>query len=865
MRRSAAPSFLSAAKRLKFLSPVNSELQIDKENDLFNLWNSESDNSINSIATETTQQHQEKSLTACKENVSHVERTPEELLELLLKPVCQDPKMEHADEQIKTNSAHSTLDMQLRKQQNSPTHNSVPLQMLKQNEKKNEKHVFNDSSDHSNSDKVELYYNVLWCKRSAKKHKIWEGDGTLIIRGRSAVLKDSEGKIIDRGIGYKIKEIESLEDGSKFFIGGKECEIQYLMSAEECKNLRTPDAPENNLPEKSNGPKQTNILRKLPRPPLKFITPLCKTENQTAISDEDEFILPSPTEEHQKMYNKNGLPVTTIKIDTFLSKELRIHQKEGIIFLYKCIMGLQHEYGQGAILADEMGLGKTLQCIALIWTLCKQGPYGKRPILKQIIIITPSSLVINWKKEFHKWLGESRLPIYAVDKKHTVKVINCLTTNRRILLTGTPIQNDLAEFYSIVDFVNPGALGTLQSFRRSFEKPILQSREQECSEEEKEIGEQCSEELNRLSTLFMLRRTQEVINQYLPSKTEVVAFCRPTELQRKLYNHLLNTGSLWKLLASTGSMDSSLHLIYISLLRKLCNHPSLLYNIKNLDDHHILNCIESVFPNNYQSLPSDSGKMKVLENMLKAFFSYPKKEKIVIVSGFTKTLNIIEELCKRKNYLYLRLDGSTNTSSRQELVDTFNRSYTKYHIFLLSSKAGGVGFNLIGASRIVLYDIDWNPANDLQAMARIWRDGQKHSVYIYRLITTGTIEEKIYQRQVSKQCLSGSVLNPSTKDKLKFSREELKDLFTFHEDSQCVTHDLIDCDCLNSNELEDCGLEKENSPKSLSHNIGMEELVNWQHTKGPINNSNATDFLLTSSGDDITFLFSNIINSPVSV
>ncbi|KAF8768041.1 DNA repair and recombination protein RAD54B like protein [Argiope bruennichi] len=773
MRRSAAPSFLSAAKRLKFLSPVNSELQIDKENDLFNLWNSESDNSINSIATETTQQHQEKSLTACKENVSHVERTPEELLELLLKPVCQDPKMEHADEQIKTNSAHSTLDMQLRKQQNSPTHNSVPLQMLKQNEKKNEKHVFNDSSDHSNSDKVELYYNVLWCKRSAKKHKIWEGDGTLIIRGRSAVLKDSE-------------------------------------------------------------------VRKLPRPPLKFITPLCKTENQTAISDEDEFILPSPTEEHQKMYNKNGLPVTTIKIDTFLSKELRIHQKEGIIFLYKCIMGLQHEYGQGAILADEMGLGKTLQCIALIWTLCKQGPYGKRPILKQIIIITPSSLVINWKKEFHKWLGESRLPIYAVDKKHTVKAFikapkTVLIISYEMFLRSadllSPVSFDLVicdEGHRIknlnikisnVNFVNPGALGTLQSFRRSFEKPILQSREQECSEEEKEIGEQCSEELNRLSTLFMLRRTQEVINQYLPSKTEVVAFCRPTELQRKLYNHLLNTGSLWKLLASTGSMDSSLHLIYISLLRKLCNHPSLLYNIKNLDDHHILNCIESVFPNNYQSLPSDSGKMKVLENMLKAFFSYPKKEKIVIVSGFTKTLNIIEELCKRKNYLYLRLDGSTNTSSRQELVDTFNRSYTKYHIFLLSSKAGGVGFNLIGASRIVLYDIDWNPANDLQAMARIWRDGQKHSVYIYRLITTGTIEEKIYQRQVSKQCLSGSVLNPSTKDKLKFSREELKDLFTFHEDSQCVTHDLIDCDCLNSNELEDCGLEKENSPKSLSHDF----------------------------------------------
>ncbi|CAL1276672.1 unnamed protein product [Larinioides sclopetarius] len=913
MRRSAAPSFQSSAKRLKFLSPLlNSEDQIKKENELFNLWNSESEYTNECITTEIIQ-HEEKSLATCKEKVDCAEHSTEELLELLLKPPCQELNIDYGDKEINLNSAQNTINVQLEKQRKFLAHNS-PFQTLKQSEQKDDKQTFIDSSDLPSSNKVELYYNVLWCKRSAKKHKIWEGDGTLIIKGRSAILKDPDGKIIDRGIGYKIKEIESLEDGSKFYIGGKECEIQYLMSTDECRNLGISDIPENNLPNKPSEPKQTNLLRKLPRPPLKFITPLCKSENETIILEEDEFVLPPPTEEHQKMYNKNGMPVTTVKIDKFLSKQLRIHQKEGIIFLYKCIMGLQHEYGQGAILADEMGLGKTLQCIALIWTLCKQGPYGKRPILKRTIIITPSSLVTNWKKEFHKWLGESRLPIYAVDKKHTVKdfikapktvliisyemflrsadllspisfdlmvcdeghriknlnikisnVINCLSTNRRILLTGTPIQNDLAEFYSIVDFVNPGALGSLQSFRRSFEKPILQSREQECSEEEKEIGEQCSEELNRLSTLFMLRRTQEVINQYLPSKTEIVAFCCPTELQKKLYNHLLNTGALWKLLASAGSMDSSLHLIYISLLRKLCNHPSLLYNIENLDDHHILNCIESAFPTNYQSSPLDSGKMKVLEKMLKAFFSGPKKEKIVIVSGFTKTLNIIEELCKSKNYLYLRLDGSTNASSRQELVDVFNLSYTKYHIFLLSSKAGGVGFNLIGASRIVLYDIDWNPANDLQAMARIWRDGQKHSVYIYRLLTTGTIEEKIFQRQLSKQCLSGSVLNPSGKEKLKFSREELKDLFTFHEDSQCVTHDLINCECLNPNELNDCDDEKENSSKSVSQNVGMEELMNWQHTKGPINNKNATDFILASSGDDITFLFSNAMNSPVSI
>ncbi|GIX70202.1 DNA repair and recombination protein RAD54B [Caerostris extrusa] len=711
MRRSAAPSFQSAAKRLRFLSPtVNSETQIDNENELFNLWNPKAANATNITVTETNiTEHEEESLTISKEKENNAHLSRDEVLELLLKPISQEPVFDDAakDSIIKT-----------------------PLE-------------------------------------TAASHKIWEGDGILIVKNRSAVLKDSNGKVIDRGIGYKLKEIESLEDGSKFYIGGKECEIQCLISAEEYKNQEVSETPENDSTLQVNISKPSNLSRKIPQASLqhsfpKFITPFHKkisaSENQIDVDPESVLLLPLPTEEHQKIHNKENLQITPVKVDTFLTKQLRIHQKEGIIFLYKCILGFQHEYGEGAILADEMGLGKTLQCIALIWTLYKQGPYGRKPILKKTIIITPidkkhtikdylkfpkAVLIISYEMFLRsaEILSPVSFDLVICDEGHRIKnlnikisnVINCLSTNKRILLTGTPIQNDLAEFFSIVDFVNPGALGSLQSFRRSFEKPILMSRNQECTEEEKESGEQCSEELNRMASLFMLRRTQEVINQYLPSKTEVVAFCRPTELQIKLYNHLLNTGALWKLLTTSGFADSSLHLIYISLLRKLCNHPSLLYNVKNLDDHHILNCIESVFPADYQPSPSDSGKMKVLENMLASFFSNSKKEKIVIVSGFTKTLNIIEDLCKSKSYLYLRLDGSTTTSSRQDLVDTFNRSYTKYHIFLLSSKAGGVGFNLIGASRILLYDIDWNPANDLQAMARIWRDGQKHSVYIYRL------------------------------------------------------------------------------------------------------------------------------------
>ncbi|RXG73432.1 DNA repair and recombination protein RAD54B [Armadillidium vulgare] len=138
---------------------------------------------------------------------------------------------------------------------------------------------------------------------------------------------------------------------------------------------------------------------------------------------------------------------------------------------------------------------------------------------------------------------------------------------------------------------------------------------------------------------------------------------------------------------------------------------------------------------------------------------------------------MLENLCKRYSYAFLRLDGSTPSSKRQNIVDRFNSPYCKELVFLLSSKAGGVGLNLIGASRILLFDIDWNPATDLQAMSRVWRDGQTKSVYIYRLILAGSIEEKMFQRQVCKQGISGSVVDARSSFKVQFSVEDLKDAF----------------------------------------------------------------------------------------
>ena len=165
------------------------------------------------------------------------------------------------------------------------------------------------------------------------------------------------------------------------------------------------------------------------------------------------------------------------------------------------------------------------------------------------------------------------------------------------------------------------------------------------------------------------------------------------------------------------------------------------------------------------------------------------------MSNYTQTLEVIAALCTSIRVAYFQLDGSTPIKRRQELVDRFNVPTQVEKVFLLSSKAGGVGLNLVGANRLILFDPDWNPANDAQAMGRVWRDGQKKRVFIYRLLSTGSIEEKVYQRQVAKQGLSANVVDQEDDTKQHFSRKELKNLFLYkkHEEQGCDTHDLLKC------------------------------------------------------------------------
>uniref|UniRef100_A0A8C1F2U9 RAD54 homolog B n=1 Tax=Cyprinus carpio carpio TaxID=630221 RepID=A0A8C1F2U9_CYPCA len=755
---------------------------------------------------------------------------------------------------------------------------------------------------------IARYYSVMWCKASSRKHKRWEGDAVLVARGRTVVLKDMEGRDIGRGAGYKASELESLCEGQTLMVGGKQIEVMGVISDEDYAKGRCFQNAAVETPAETvlKAPVYRPVSKSFTKPALKggALTdsepekPICKPRHD--LNAPGALVMPRPTTDHQWLYNKSGSPLVDVVIDPHLTNHLRPHQKEGVVFLYECLMGMRLPGRCGAILADEMGLGKTLQCVCVLWTLLRQGPYGGRPVLKRALVVCPGSLVKNWAAEFNKWLGRERISVYTVDQDHRVEdfvssplcsvmvisyemllrsvdqlkelefgvlicdeghrlknsniktagALTALSCERRLILTGTPVQNDLQEFYSIIEFVNPGILGTSAAYRKIYEEPILRSRQPTCTEEERCIGEERAAELFRLTGVFTLRRTQEIINRYLSERIEWTVFCKPTELQLRLYGVLLATRPIRACLsgARTHTYTHSPHLACINALKKLCNHPGLLYNtLQEKSDEMFEDGIMELFPEGYSTgafSTADSGKLLVLTDLLSAIQHVNRTDRVVLVSNYTQTLDLLQDVCDHTGYKWCRLDGQTPVAQRQRIVDSFNSPHSSSFLLLLSSKAGGVGLNLIGASHLVLYDLDWNPANDIQAMAQVWRDGQKKTVHIYRFLTTGSIEEKIYQRQVSKQGLSGTVVDLSKKaEHISFSAEELRDLFSFDPNTTCLTHDLLDCQCTGDG----------NTPASFPQRVSMSELMHWRHFSGDVQSYD--DIYLNHARNNITYAF----------
>ncbi|KAH7361385.1 DNA repair and recombination protein RAD26 [Plectosphaerella cucumerina] len=484
---------------------------------------------------------------------------------------------------------------------------------------------------------------------------------------------------------------------------------------------------------------------------------------------------------------------------------------------------------RGGILGDEMGLGKTIQIIAFIATLHHSGKLDK-----PVIVVAPATVLRQWVNEFHKWWPALRVSVlhssgsgmanipqqeddsadegssyktsrsrsgrriirrieknggilvttysgvqifaddlvdiewkYAVlDEGHKIRnpnaeiTITCkeLNTPNRIILTGTPIQNNLTELWSLFDFVYPMRLGNLVQFQQQFEVPIKHGGYATATALQVEIAEKTAEALKEAIAKYLLQRLKVDVASDLPPKTEQVYYCHLTATQIEEYRRYLNSDECAAILA--GRLQS---FAGTRILGTICNHPDLL-------DDRLINQ-----PDYDYGSPTKSGKLRVAMVKLQEF----KRggHKTLIFSQRRSVLALFEiVLRKMGGFTFLQMDGRTPIDRRQSLIDRFNND-PSIDIFLLTTHVGGLGVNLTGASRIIIYDPDWNPSVDVQARERAWRLGQTKPVHIIRLVTEGTIEDTIYHRQVYKQLLTNKVLkDPKQRASLELSG--LNDLFT---------------------------------------------------------------------------------------
>lgn len=357
-----------------------------------------------------------------------------------------------------------------------------------------------------------------------------------------------------------------------------------------------------------------------------------------------------------------------------------------------------------------------------------------------------------------------------------------LRTPHRLLLSGTPIQNDLREIWSLFDFIIPGKLGTLPAFEAEFSEPIRRGGYSNATPMQVQLAYRCALVLRDLINPYLLRRLKKDIIEVsrMPGKTEQVLFCRLSPKQRYLYEEYLRSDEV------TGVMRGSVQLLKaVTVLRKICNHTDLVVAMSGGfafdNDESESSSDEDVY--DHDKLSDQSGKLHVLSKILPLW----KKQghKVIIFTQWRKMLSIIEHFVIHQDWLYTRLDGNTNIAARQRLVDKFNND-ASYFCMLMTTRTGGVGLNITGANRVLLFDPDWNPSTDSQARERAWRFGQTREVVVYRLIMAGTIEEKIYQRQIFKTALTNQILQDPKQRRL-FSQKDLKDLFTLKADSKSVT------------------------------------------------------------------------------
>ncbi|ORZ23429.1 SNF2 family N-terminal domain-domain-containing protein [Absidia repens] len=492
-------------------------------------------------------------------------------------------------------------------------------------------------------------------------------------------------------------------------------------------------------------------------------------------------------------------------------KEYQIKGLQWMVSLYN-----NHLNG---ILADEMGLGKTIQTISLITYLIErkkqQGPY---------LIIVPLSTLTNWNLEFDKWAPTVSKIVYKgppqvrrnlqmeirqggfqvllttfeyiikdrpllskikwlhmiIDEGHRMKNTNSkltytlrthYNTRYRLILTGTPLQNNLPELWALLNFILPKIFKSVKSFEEWFNTPFSNQGVQDKIDINEEEQLLIIKRLHKVLRPFLLRRLKKDVESELPDKVERVVKCKLSALQSRLYNQLKKYGMLYTSADEKGKTGIKGLNNTIMQLKKICNHPFVFEGVEN-----------TVNPSRRSNdmLFRTAGKFELLDRML------PKLRqtghRVLIFFQMTQIMSIMEDFLNYKGFAYLRLDGSTKADDRSQLLQVFNAADSPYFIFLLSTRAGGLGLNLQTADTVIIFDSDWNPHQDLQAQDRAHRIGQTKEVRIFRLISANSIEENILAKANYKLDIDGKVIqagkfdNRSTdEDREAFLRNLLED------------------------------------------------------------------------------------------
>ncbi|KAL6049408.1 hypothetical protein STEG23_009486, partial [Scotinomys teguina] len=430
-----------------------------------------------------------------------------------------------------------------------------------------------------------------------------------------------------------------------------------------------------------------------------------------------------------------------------------------------------------------------------------------------------------------------------VDEAHRIKnpkarvteVMKAIKCKVRIGLTGTILQNNMKELWCVMDWAVPGLFGSRTHFKKQFSDPVEHGQRHTATKRELATGRKAMHRLAKKMSGCFLRRTKTLIKGQLPKKEDRMVYCSLTEFQKAVYQTVLETEDVDLILQSSqpctcgsgrkrrnccyktnskGEKVRTLCLSYLTVLQKVANHVALLQTASTSKHQETLTkkiCdqVFSRFPDFVQkskdaafetlSDPKYSGKMKVLQQLLNHFRKH--RDKVLLFSFSTKLLDVLQQYCMASGLDYRRLDGSTKSEERLKIVKEFN-STQDVNICLVSTMAGGLGLNFVGANIVILFDPTWNPANDLQAIDRAYRIGQCRDVKVLRLISLGTVEEIMYLRQVYKQQLHCVVVGSENAKRyfeaVQGSKEHRGELFGVHNlfklrsQGSCLTRDILE-------------------------------------------------------------------------